>query len=71
MTTGPGKEHESAGSGYTDCACRDCFDVAVSDDMNNPDLCLLCAEAGCSRDGDCDCQRDDAYGQDEADNGGP
>jgi hypothetical protein len=52
-------------SGYTNCACRDCFDVAVSDDMSKPDLCLLCEEAGCSGEGDEECQRDDAYGCDE------
>lgn len=45
-------------SGYTDCACRDCFDVAVSDDMAHPDLCNLCEEAGCSADGDEECARE-------------
>jgi hypothetical protein len=45
-------------SGYTDCACRDCFDVAVSDDMDHPDLCGDCEGAGCSADGDAECQRD-------------
>lgn len=28
-------------SGYTDCACRDCFDVAIGG------LCGLCEAAGC------------------------
>lgn len=50
-------------SGYTHCACRDCFDVAVSNDMGNPDLCLLCKDAGCERDGGSECQRVDAYGE--------
>lgn len=54
-------------SGYTHCACRDCFDVTVSSNTSNPELCSLCEEAGCtppegmsgySR----ECQRDDAYG---------
>jgi hypothetical protein len=27
------------GSGYTDCACRDCFDVSFSDDVDRPELC--------------------------------
>lgn len=47
------------GSGYCDCACRDCFDVTVASDVNVPELCSLCEEAGCSADGDEDCQRTD------------
>lgn len=50
-------------SGYTDCACRDCFDVAVSNDMDRPDLCGECSDAGCEAN-DGECQRDDAYGAD-------
>ena len=46
-------------SGYTDCACRDCFDVAVSSDTSKPELCSDCEDAGC--DGG-ECQRPDAYG---------
>ena len=34
-------------SGYTSCACRDCFDIAVSDDMGQVQLCSLCVEADC------------------------
>jgi hypothetical protein len=49
-------------SGYTDCACRDCFDIAVSDDMAKPDLCNLCEDAGCDETGQSECARDDAYG---------
>ncbi len=52
-------------SGYTDCACRDCFDVAVSSDTSKPDLCWACREAGCDADGEHECCRDDAYGCDE------
>jgi hypothetical protein len=48
-------------SGYTDCGCRDCFDVTVSNDMTKPDLCGLCDEAGCEPN-DGECQREDAYG---------
>ena len=29
-------------SGYSDCPCRDCFDIAM-----DGDLCLDCEEAGC------------------------
>lgn len=42
-------------SGYTDCACRDCFEIAVSDDMAKPDLCNECEEAGCDADGKSEC----------------
>ncbi len=52
-------------SGYTDCACRDCFDIAVSDDTDHPELCEFCEEAGCSAAGDEECKRSDAYGVDE------
>lgn len=54
-------------SGYTDCACRDCFDVAM-----DGGLCRLCEDAGCIHANDAEtaaghphyleCQRDDAYG---------
>ena len=50
-----------AQSGYTDCACRDCFDVAINGD-GEPALCGLCQQAGCDVDGASECQRDDAYG---------
>ena len=52
-------------SGYTDCACRDCFDIAVSDDMSKPDLCGLCEDAGCDAEGKSECDRSDAYGCDD------
>lgn len=29
-------------SGYTDCACRDCFEIAISDDITKPDYCNMC-----------------------------
>ena len=46
-------------SGYTPCACRDCMDTVVSNDMGDPDMCSECEEAGCDRDGEC--LRADAY----------
>ena len=49
-------------SGYTDCACRDCFDVAISSDEELPALCWACADAGCNPGGHSDCERHDAYG---------
>lgn len=64
-------------SGYTDCGCRDCFDIAVSNDMDDPELCSECESAGCTRECDAldsgalllsssemECQRDDAYEDD-------
>jgi hypothetical protein len=40
-------------SGYTHCACRDCMNEVVSDDMAHPDLCSDCEEAGCEPDSEC------------------
>lgn len=56
-------------SGYTDCACRDCFEIAISGDREEDQngkvikcaLCWECEQAGCSQEGDEDCQRPDAY----------
>lgn len=56
-----------AESGYCNCQCRDCFDIAIANDCRNPkptDLCNDCEEAGC-KGGDAECSRDDAYGVDE------
>ena len=66
--TNPGKKYSGStsprrGSGYTECACPDCFDISISDDMRAPELCAECEEAGC--DGDGECRRTDAYGVDE------
>ena len=41
------RAHRMAKSGYTHCACPNCFEVAVSSNMNEPELCSLCEEAGC------------------------
>lgn len=58
-------------SGYTPCACRDCFDETISADMSKPELCSACFEAGCAHytagkpslyRNSYECQRDDAYG---------
>ena len=50
-------------SGYVDCACRDCFDIAIASagDIVGTVLCSECKDAGCEAD-DGECQRDDAYG---------
>lgn len=50
-------------SGYTYCACRDCFETVVSADINVPDFCDECEKSGCELDKEC--QREDAYGMDE------
>jgi hypothetical protein len=51
-------------SGYVHCACRDCFDVAISGDDNTDVLCPECEEAGCEAH-DSECCRSDAYGFDD------
>lgn len=48
-------------SGYTECACRDCFEIAISNNTNNPALCWECKVAGCEGDSESECARDDAY----------
>ena len=53
-----------ANSGYTQCACRDCFDIAISSNERVPELCSDCKKAGCDRSGESDCERSDAYGMD-------
>jgi hypothetical protein len=49
--------------GYTDCSCRDCFDIAIG--KAGKALCHDCDDAGCESD-DGECQRDDAYGLNDA-----
>ncbi len=52
-------------SGYTDCACRDCFDIAISSNATRKALCNECHDAGCDRAGRSECERLDAYESDE------
>lgn len=47
------------GSGYTHCACRDCFEIVVSNDMEQPDFCDECVEAGCESDSECQVEREE------------
>lgn len=54
--------------GYVDCACRDCFDIAIG--KVGEALCLDCEEAGCEAN-DGECQRTDAYGSEEEEPGEP
>lgn len=48
-------------TGYVDCSCRDCFDIAIGPLGT---LCHDCADAGCDA-FYTDCQRSDAYGADD------
>lgn len=57
-----------AKSGYTACRCPECFDVAVSDYMDEPDFCNECEDAGCDGEGSCEremcdegCESDDIH----------
>jgi len=45
-------------SGYTECKCRDCFEIAISNDMEHPDFCWECEDAGCEEDEECKVSRD-------------
>lgn len=55
--------HDTAG--YCDCACRDCFDTAISSVGNTIGtvLCWACKRFGCEPQTQ-ECQRPDAYGVD-------
>ncbi len=44
-------------SGYIDCGCRDCFEIAIGEPG---DFCSGCEKAGCEPDSEC-CQ-ESAYG---------
>lgn len=46
--------------GYTDCACRDCFEIAIG--KRGRALCSDCEESGCSTAGDSECSAEGAYG---------
>lgn len=41
-------------SGYCDCACRDCFEIAINDE-DEPALCNDCEAAGCDIEGNSEC----------------
>lgn len=49
-------------SGYHDCPCRDCFEIAIGyaqdepEDEPGPALCHACQDAGCDAAGDSECQ---------------
>lgn len=45
-------------SGYTSCLCRDCMEIAVSNDIEAPEMCAECHKAGCEPDQECSVVRD-------------
>lgn len=53
-----------AKSGYTPCACRDCFETSISSNMNVPELCWACEDAGCEARAETECRSPYAYGGD-------
>lgn len=55
-------------SSYTDCRCRDCFEIAISNDRASPDFCWECEENGCTDDHECQIveRYSDNYGEDWA-----
>lgn len=53
-------------SGYTHCACRDCFEIAISTYDDTPALCHECEDAGCDSEGESECQCDHEYTEDES-----
>lgn len=48
-------------SGYTTCSCRDCFEITVANNVEEPELCDGCDEAECAYTGE-DCRQPGAYG---------
>lgn len=50
-----GATNSNVKSGYTECACPDCMEIAVSNDMAHPDMCSDCKDAGCTGEGECWC----------------
>jgi hypothetical protein len=48
--------------GYTDCACRDCFEIAIG--KPGKALCHACQDAGCEPNaGECECEPSDDYSE--------
>lgn len=42
-----------SGAGYTFCTCGTCFDLTISGDMSEPELCSECEDEGCTPGGEC------------------
>lgn len=63
-STPPQSTPPAAPSGYADCACRDCMEIAIGGWCSERRLCSECRDAGCVTDSECN--RPDAYGAGEA-----
>ena len=50
-------------SGYVDCACRDCFEIAIG--TAGEALCHACRDAGCEAGEEQECKSPSAYGYEE------
>ncbi len=50
-------------TGYTDCQCRDCFEIAIASD-DGSHFCHECEDAGCDDDGEC--KSPNAYGSNDS-----
>jgi len=49
-------------SGYTPCKCRDCMEVAISNDVTKPDYCGACEDTcGPKNTTSAECQAEHAY----------
>jgi hypothetical protein len=49
-------------SGYTPCKCRDCMEIAISNDTSKPDYCNACeGKCGPEHDTSGECQAEHAY----------
>jgi len=51
------EEATARNSGYHDCPCRDCFEIAIgTEDDGTPSLCHACETAGCDASGGSGCE---------------
>lgn len=60
-------DDDDTSGGYCDCACRDCFEIAIG--KAGRALCGECEEAGCEAGAEAECKAEGAYGTDEFDGG--
>lgn len=51
----PYRSRRAPPSGYVDCGCRDCFEVAIG---KPGDMCWECERAGCEPHSECKVERD-------------
>jgi hypothetical protein len=57
-------------NGYHDCPCRDCFEIAIGAHQLEgstwePNLCILCEEAGCTGEIDSECCQEPMLDEEE------